>query len=147
MAGPVEDDGRTESSTPRGSLGESCTWSTVVPDKSAAPLPATLGAILSVEQTGLGNAGLRELISRYNQPKTRAKTRFPIELTRGHPCILTGDRTLQAAPKEPHSTLLTQPFSSLPASHQPASTDADSNASCRSNPYLARAAPAGAYPR
>lgn len=39
--------------------------STVIPDKSG-PLPdPTLGAILSVKQTGLGKSGLMELIERY----------------------------------------------------------------------------------
>jgi predicted RNA binding protein YcfA (HicA-like mRNA interferase family) len=38
---------------------------TVVPDKSD-PLPeTTLGAILSVKQTGLGKTGLQELIAKY----------------------------------------------------------------------------------
>ncbi len=39
--------------------------STVIPDKSE-PLPqTTLGAILSVKQTGLGRTGLQELLDKY----------------------------------------------------------------------------------
>ena len=42
--------------------GEKLPRSTVIPDKST-PLPAsTLGAILSVKQTGIGNVGLQKLI-------------------------------------------------------------------------------------
>jgi hypothetical protein len=45
--------------------GESFPRSTVIPDK-AAPLPATtLGAILSVKQSGLGRTGLQELVEKY----------------------------------------------------------------------------------
>ncbi|MYA62276.1 MAG: type II toxin-antitoxin system HicA family toxin [Dehalococcoidia bacterium] len=43
---------------------ESMPRSTVIPDKSS-PLPrTTLGAILSLKQTGLGSAGLRSLMDR-----------------------------------------------------------------------------------
>ena len=42
--------------------GENLPRSTVIPDKST-PLPdTTLGAILSVKQTGIGRVGLQELI-------------------------------------------------------------------------------------
>ena len=37
----------------------------VIPDKSQDLPPTTLGAILSVKQTGLGRDGLRDLIERY----------------------------------------------------------------------------------
>ena len=37
---------------------------TVVPDKSDDLPPTTLGAILSVKQTGLGRAGLQDIIDR-----------------------------------------------------------------------------------
>ena len=38
--------------------------STVIPDKSSTLPKTTLGAILSVKQTGLGSAGLRNLMNR-----------------------------------------------------------------------------------
>ncbi len=42
--------------------GEERPRSTVVPDKSTPLTSSTLGAILSVKQTGLGRAGLERLI-------------------------------------------------------------------------------------
>ena len=46
--------------------GERFPRSTVIPDK-AGPLPeGTLGAILSVKQTGLGRNGLNDLIERFS---------------------------------------------------------------------------------
>ena len=45
--------------------GERFPRSTVIPDK-AGPLPATtLGAILSVKQTGLGRNGLQQFVDTY----------------------------------------------------------------------------------
>lgn len=45
--------------------GERLPRSTVIPDKSD-PLPSTtLGAILSVKQTGLGRNGLQQLLDEY----------------------------------------------------------------------------------
>ena len=45
--------------------GERFPRSTVIPDKSSDLPPTTLGAILSVKQTGLGSVGLQELIDKY----------------------------------------------------------------------------------
>ena len=45
--------------------GERLPRSTVVPDKSQDLPPTTLGAILSVKQTGLGRDGLQQLIERH----------------------------------------------------------------------------------
>lgn len=45
--------------------GEQFPRSTVIPDKAEPLPPTTLGAILSVKQTGLGNAGLQDLINKY----------------------------------------------------------------------------------
>ena len=45
--------------------GERLPRSTVVPDKSAPLPPSTLGAILSVKQTGLGRTGLQVLLEKY----------------------------------------------------------------------------------
>jgi predicted RNA binding protein YcfA (HicA-like mRNA interferase family) len=42
--------------------GESRPRSTVVPDKATPLPPSTLGAILSVKQTGIGASGLQALI-------------------------------------------------------------------------------------
>ena len=42
--------------------GEAHPRSTIIPDISTPLKPATLGAILSVKQTGLGSAGLRNLL-------------------------------------------------------------------------------------
>ena len=42
--------------------GEPYPRSTVIPDKTRTLPPTTLGAILSVKQTGLGRAGLQALI-------------------------------------------------------------------------------------
>lgn len=42
--------------------------STIVPDKSGPLPPTTLGAILSVKQTGLGRNGLQQLIDTYGYP-------------------------------------------------------------------------------
>lgn len=47
--------------------GESIPRSTVIPDKSDDLPRTTLGAILSVKQTGLGSAGLNELLERYGR--------------------------------------------------------------------------------
>ena len=48
--------------------GERLPRTTIVPDKGD-PLPdGTLGAILGVKQTGLGKAGLSELVQRYGLP-------------------------------------------------------------------------------
>ena len=40
---------------------------TVIPDKADDLNPKTLGAILSVSQTGLGSGGLQELIEQYGR--------------------------------------------------------------------------------
>lgn len=40
---------------------------TIVPDRSSDLNPKTLGAILSVSQTGLSTNGLQELIDRYGK--------------------------------------------------------------------------------
>ena len=45
--------------------GERFPRSTVIPDKSEPLPPTTLGAILSVKQTGLGRNGLQELVEKY----------------------------------------------------------------------------------
>lgn len=45
--------------------GERSPRSTVIPDKTDPLIPTTLGSILSVKQTGLGRAGLQDLIDRY----------------------------------------------------------------------------------
>lgn len=45
--------------------GERNSRHTVIPDKSDPLPPTTLGAILSVKQTGLGRVGLQDLIDRY----------------------------------------------------------------------------------
>ena len=42
--------------------GEARQRSTVVPDKSTPLTTSTLGAILSIKQTGIGRAGLQRLI-------------------------------------------------------------------------------------
>ena len=42
--------------------GERYPRSTVIPDKASPLPPGTLGAILSVRQTGLGRSGLQDLI-------------------------------------------------------------------------------------
>ena len=47
--------------------GEPTPRSTVIPDKSNDLPKTTLGAILSVKQTGLGSAGLKGLIDRYGR--------------------------------------------------------------------------------
>jgi hypothetical protein len=47
--------------------GERVPRSTVVPDKSVSLPDGTLGAILSVKQTGLGRDGLQTLISKYGK--------------------------------------------------------------------------------
>ena len=45
--------------------GEAVPRSTVIPNKAADLTNSTLGGILSVKQTGLGNAGLQDLINKY----------------------------------------------------------------------------------
>lgn len=45
--------------------GERFPRSTVIPDKSDSLPSTTLGAILSVKQTGLGRTGLQELVDKY----------------------------------------------------------------------------------
>lgn len=45
--------------------GERYPRSTVIPDKTADLPDPTLGGILSVKQTGLGRAGLQDLIDRH----------------------------------------------------------------------------------
>lgn len=45
--------------------GERLPRSTVIPDKSDPLPPSTLGAILSVKQTGLGRTGLQALLDKY----------------------------------------------------------------------------------
>ena len=47
--------------------GEPAARYTIVPDKAEDLNPKTLGAILSVSQTGLGFRGLQELIDRYGR--------------------------------------------------------------------------------
>ena len=47
--------------------GEAIPRSTVVPEKSSDLPRGTLGAILSVKQTGLGSTGLQELLDRYGK--------------------------------------------------------------------------------
>ena len=47
--------------------GEPAPRYTIVPDRSDDLNPKTLGAILSVSQTGLGARGLQELIDRYGK--------------------------------------------------------------------------------
>lgn len=45
--------------------GEALPRSTVIPNKTADLPDSTLGAILSSKQTGLGRAGLQDLIDKY----------------------------------------------------------------------------------
>ena len=47
--------------------GEAMPRSTVIPHKSDDLPKTTLGAILSVKQTGLGSAGLKGLVDRYGR--------------------------------------------------------------------------------
>ena len=67
MGGSEAAGGITVSTTTRSSPEEAIPRSTVIPDKSDDLPKTTLGAILSVKQTGLGSAGLKKLVDRYGR--------------------------------------------------------------------------------